>query len=121
MSDDIAAWLTAIWDEDEAAYRENPDDDYMPIDAQAALARIAADRQILELHMGAHMCGEIHTGTYSADWPEAAAWGKPGGEWRHVSSEGFEEDETCPTVRLLAFPHADRPGCQESWRPAQLP
>lgn len=87
----------------------------------AALARIAADRQILELHMGDHDCGEIHTGNYAADWPEAASWGVAGGEWRHVMSEHFEEDEACPTLRLLASAYADRPGYQEDWRPAQLP
>lgn len=148
MSDDIAAWLTAIWDEDEAAAEGNgtiawltfrdadgsmrytavasgePDDhwvidgdertDYAAVnvvhDWRAVLARIAVDRQILAIHTGSHECP-------SAD--DACGYWQPGTKW-HDGEEWVINPE-CPTVRLLALPHADRPGYQESWRPAPLP
>lgn len=138
QTDDIAAWLTQILKEDERAARAQkasadgwleppprfgPSHGYVgaPVRPkfEQIIARIEADRQILELHVGAHDCVEIRTGTHPADWPESAPWGKPGGEWRHAANEHFE-DESCPTVRLLALPHADRPGYQEAWRPARL-
>lgn len=142
--DDLAAWLTQIWDGLEAfarkaggdvwtldggIYRKHPthevvdwvyddaDEHIAANDPASVLARIAADRQILELHTGAHDCQEIRTGTYSDDWPEFIPWGTAGGQWRHPGAEYFEEGEPCPTVRLLALPHADRPGYQGAWRP----
>ena len=151
--DDLAAWLTQIWDEQEATARavavegrplEGGSGSWFESDRSigdktgyvvaygvewdaarkhivnhdpaSVLARIAADRQILELHTGEHSCQELQTGTYPDDWPESASWGKPGAQWRHASTEYFE-DEPCPTARLLAQPYADRPGCQDSWRP----
>lgn len=139
---DIAAWLTAIWDEQEAAAEGNgtiawltfreadgsmrytavasgePDDhwvidgdertDYasadVVLDWHAVLARIAADRQILLLHgvaWNAEVCTICHHYP-DGETPERAAW-------------------PCLTVRVLAVPYADRPGYQESWRPARLP
>jgi hypothetical protein len=114
--DGLAAWLTQIWDEDDARLTDptfcGP---VWPTTAEL-LARIAADRQILELHTGPHDCTELHTGTYADDWPEDASWGKAGTEWRHAVNEYFD-DEPCPTQRLLASPYVDRPGFQEAWRP----
>jgi len=129
QTDDIAAWLTQIWDAeaDEPAphhlgciYVADGDrGGLLPCDCgypAQMLARIAADRAILELHMGPHDCTVIRTGTYPDDWPEYIPWGKAGTEWRHPSNEYFE-DEACPTVRLKAAQYADRPGYNEQWRP----
>ena len=79
------------------------------------LARIAADRKILELHTAAHECPELRTGTYPADWPESASWGQPGGTWKHTAVERYEDGEYCPTLRLLASPYKGREGWQEAW------
>jgi len=137
---DLAAWLTAVWDEEErlardAASAEYPgpewilseDDvvgaahgDYVACgpyegdigeeigsfiaanDPASVLARIAADRKILELHRDSDgYCDECGSGV-----PESGP-GDPGSfnpvEW------------PCPTLRLLASPYADREGWQESW------
>ena len=133
--DDLAAWLTQIWDEREATAKAamgaggrylSPDsgnwetfqnggvcdstsgdtivhDEGSPTPEQAAfiaandpasvLARIAADRQILAMHTGHHECPSIEDNC------------------------GWVTDDRCSTVRLLALPHADRPGYQEAWRP----
>lgn len=137
---DLAAWLTRIWDEEERATQGAIDvsqgwwlviqaaaadpswakrygNAYQHLaqsDPRIALARIAADRKILELHTGAHECPELKTGTYPDDWPEDAPYGKAGFPWRHASNEYFE-DETCPTQRLLASPYKGREGWQEEW------
>lgn len=101
---DLAAWLTRIWDEDEQWARQigQPDgfhpDPYEP-EAPAhhakLLARIAADRKILALHSG--------SAVYCA--------------WTHDDRDTHQSYGPCDTVRLLAMPHADRPGYREEWRP----
>lgn len=103
----LSEWLTQIWNGDQAV-AEDADGDHYYLDDGAAtgrfleritptavLARIAADRQILALHVGSHECpGEL-------GW-----WGPDtnAGDW-------------CPTARLLAVPYAERPGYREEWRP----
>jgi uncharacterized protein DUF6221 len=139
MIEDLAAWLTQIWDEQEKAARQALDLSNAHIPTASAyvveyvwsrqllldgafqtawtmpgapppsevLARIAADRQILALHQ--------------PDRPRATEddyWGDrkcPGCGWQLDVADGSTLD--CPTVRLLALPHADRPGYQEAWRP----
>lgn len=141
QTDDITAWLTAIWDEDERAegrkFRSRkdvpqpdsimhgwPEDDLVtirrPLDdsdtvmshvayiAESCepnpdlftLARIAADRKILALHEPYEM----------PSWPATLCRNCAGG-----AGEG--PDWPCDTVRLLAEPHATRPGYDEAWRP----
>lgn len=56
------------------------------------------------------------TGTYPADWPESAPWGKAGDHWAHPSGEHFEAGQSCPTVRALAQPYAGREGWRQEWR-----
>lgn len=64
-------------------------------DPARALREIDSKRQLLTLHR-----------PYVAE-PGQACLGCAGGiEW-----------ETCPVVRLLALPYADRPGYQDEWRP----
>jgi hypothetical protein len=134
QTDDIDAWLSAIWDEGErialdaagwdrsghkrasghwvrtgissledderrsVIYSDNGQvsgavaDHAAQHDPASVLARIAADRQILALGN----CGACEIEMQPCD---------------------HRED----TLRLLALPYADRPGYQESWRPAQLP
>lgn len=97
---DLAAWLTAIWDEEERLAKRaaqeipghNPDHPYC-IDPSMVLARIAADRKILELHSVNHECTN-------------------GRETLYIE-RAF--DDLCPTVRLLASPYKGRDGWQEEW------
>jgi hypothetical protein len=91
---DLASWLTAIWDEDEAEARKEKyrDDAWWmdgPFDADFVLARIAADRKILA------ECQRILAvdGWEYSDAPELAAM----------------------TIRLLASPYKGREGWQEAW------
>lgn len=146
QTDDIAAWLTQILDEDEAVadglmtkYGCSParwgmgdkipgTDQHIIVsewtradgstaresigiaasrelvlrltfrDPASALARIAADRQILATYLAYRDAPERMTDVRADSW------------WRAL-------DEV---VRLLALPHADRPGYQEAWRPARL-
>jgi hypothetical protein len=127
--DDLAAWLTEIWDEAEKAARftieltehSYPADEFqihwgwsrlttnrtngsggasMALGAPSpteVLARIAADRQILELHAG------------QSSWPD---------DELHCRECGPDHSRyPCRTIRLLALPHADHPGYQEAWKP----
>lgn len=114
--DDLAAWLTQIWDEDEAQFPKacEAEAEYLRSDGMPdttadevrefwlkpetgtewpfRLARIAADRQILAMHTGHHECPSIEDNC------------------------GWVTDDRCATVRLLASAYADRPGYQEAWR-----
>lgn len=85
-------------------------------DPSRVLAEVEANRRILDLHVGAHDCPEMVTGTYPADWPPDAPYGKAGQPWAHPSVEHFEDGQPCSTVRLLAQPYAGRPGWREEWR-----
>ena len=129
MADDLAAWLTQIWDEQEKAARAafsnqaDPEEGWgedgravtphvgvIHEDVQRAhvvawhpgvvLARLAADRQILALHK--------HTAD-PVGWIDCGTCGEAGHEADKV--------KWCQHVRLLASPYADRPGYREEWRP----
>ena len=105
--DDLGAWLTQVWDEQEKAahyildgghwrgiHVDSATEVAVHIEAwnpASVLARIAADRQILALHTGVHEC---------------PFWDGHGERW---------EDLYCPTALLLATAHADRPGFQKAW------
>jgi hypothetical protein len=98
---DLAAWLTAIWDVDEAAGNAVG----LTPGVRMLLARIAADRQILALHVAQPSWG---------DCPQCT------GETSHDDDGveyGMGVPQPCPTIRLLASPYADRPGYQEAWKP----
>jgi hypothetical protein len=139
QTDDIAAWLTAIWDERQRACA----DAQTAIDTHSALAA-SGDlelRWMLQLRRG----GEFQGGwdmpgppTPAEDLARIAADREilalhyndgPG----HDSIKRIPAacamcgtpDEygiawPCKTVRLLALPYADRPGYQEAWRPERL-
>ena len=138
MTDDLVAWLTQIWDEQEKMVQAAIDDDggqdggfedefdrltkgreiagplaFEPSFAEAcarmivantpklALARIAADRQILALH--------------GVEWrqrPEHEI-GDSDDPWCPTC---LDEAWPCPTLCLLAQPYADRPGFRDEWR-----
>lgn len=93
---DLRAWLSAIWDEDEAALlphlsgaRRNGKNT-----TRRMLAQIAAARQILLVHdvaWNAEVCTVCHHLT---------------GRDLHVDNDPWP----CVTVRLLALPYANRPG-----------
>lgn len=101
--DDLAAWLTQIWEEDEARLSHMtfcggpwPTTDQL-------LARIAVDVLILRMHTGDHRCP--HATSTVLDW-------RP-----DLTIDGVRYGLDCPTARLLAVPYADRPGYREEWRP----
>ena len=109
--EDLAAWLTQIWDEEERlakaalGYETSDHDgpflrhtvDYLgpeladhiaAHDPASVLARIAADRKILALHSG------------EQDWP---------------CQVGNYVEEPCETRLLLASRYQDRPGFRPEW------
>lgn len=125
---DLAAWLLEQIAEDQAGAdtedRDYADTTLLPTydsdhqrrwNTDRVLAECDAKRRVIELHTGEHECREMHTGTYPADWPKGANYGAAGEQWRHPSTEYFDE-RPCETLRLLALPYADRPGFREEWR-----
>lgn len=106
--EDLAAWLTQIWDEQEAEVQKwqatlLAD---IPIPAallggivvpRTALARIAADREILDIHSPDPRDASVCT---TCGEPLEYCWPWP-----------------CDTVKALASPYADRPGYREEWKP----
>lgn len=127
---DLAAWLTRIWDEEERrltratnrgawvadglSVKHQPTGDTLarfvyPGDADhaehwqpgAVLARIAADRKILELHKPYQRIIGLGCETCLG----SAVKNKP------ASFPGWP----CPTLRLLASPYKGREGWQEAW------
>lgn len=130
QTDDIAAWLTAIWDERQRACAEAQ----TAIDAYSATAA-SGDlelRWMLQLRRG----GEFQAGwdmpgppTPAEDLARIAAdrdilalhdlapdhlTGKP--HWCRLD----QETQPCRTLRALASAYAARPGYQEAWRPERL-
>jgi len=108
--DDLAAWLTGIWDglEDKAFWLHDLGCDSNLTEPfpctcgvpAAVEAMIAANRQILLTH-GVAWTDDVCTICHSYPdgvTPERAQW-------------------PCRTLRLLALPHADRPGYREEWKP----
>lgn len=99
--EDLAAWLTQIWDEEERIAQDADGEAYWLDDGDATgrmlitfnasrlLARIAADRKILALHGG------------GVSYPEDCG----------ICNEALP----CETVRLLASPYVDRPGFRPEW------
>lgn len=129
MTVDLAAWLTAIWDEEQAtAEHASPgpwrlNDEHSEVlavddievctafalsnnqlrwtarhialqDPSAVLARIAADRKLLELHTGDN---DEPCQSYAGNWTY----------------------EPCDTAKALASRYADRPGCRAEWLPLE--
>lgn len=89
-TDDIAEWLTAIWDEDEARLSHPTFCGPVWPTTDQLLARIAADRQILT------ECSIVLEGKEPGHMRERVlAW---------------------TILRLLASVHRDRPGWREAWQ-----
>ena len=132
--EDLAAWLTAVWDEEERlakkaggdrwiidgsiVHESRPHEDvvdwvYDEADEHIAyhdpaqmLARIAADRKILALH---HKAGfTVFTMNGEAEQRE---------RYCEVCQRGDEEELVypCETLLLLASPYADREGFRSEW------
>ena len=110
---DLAAWLTGIWDEEErlaestvgdVAAMEIDNYGHLTVPAHWVLARIAADRKILELHgPNADLCFWTNTGpTTHSDY------GRDG--W-----DAEPHEFVCDTLKALASPYKGREGWQEAW------
>lgn len=118
---DLAAWLTAVWDEEARLAKRAADalttpeiDNYGHLTVPSAwmVARIAADRKILELH---HPDREADTWY----WLERECAGC-GRRWHGNTPPGtpptvIGPERGCPTIRLLASPYKGREGWQEEW------
>jgi hypothetical protein len=75
-------------------------------DPARVLRRVAADRRILDLHEGDHECSTIRRGVDYEGVP-----------YEEIDNCTWVLDGDCSTVRLMALPHAARPGYREEWRP----
>jgi hypothetical protein len=71
-------------------------------DPERVLRRVAADRRILDLHRSAQKRSTGSDGGFIEDCQ---------------TCDHFPAQYPCATIRLLALPHADRPGYREEWRP----
>ncbi len=116
--DDLSAWLTQVWDADEARLSAptfcGP---VWPTTVQM-LARIAADRQILADYRKVLRQQEENSDEF------ALLMRQPGEDYERlnqVKTFGWQVqgrvEALSAVVRLLASPHADRPGYQSEWRP----
>lgn len=116
--EDLAAWLTQIWDEEERIADEADGDDYYLDDGAATgrylerftpasvLARIAADRKILA------WCTErdrIYVGTLASD---------PSDPVNYVPGSLAHPTDSV-VLRLLAQAYRDRPGFRGEWAVGQ--
>lgn len=110
MTDDIAAWLTAIWDEDEKSVERAVGDSpsappitvdnygYLTVSRSVMLARISAERALLARYV------EL---VEWRDWLEPDASGGA-----HIAVEYMWE-----AVKIIASGYAARPEYDEAWRP----
>ena len=123
MTADLAAWLSQVWDEQEKIAKDGDwgirsgstlwvgaisSPGIAPgIVASPAytLARIAADRLILEEHRNEY--SDAHRMKVGGLRPTCARCGIPG---------EYNVSWPCQTVRLLAQPYADREGWRDEWR-----
>ena len=128
--DDLSAWLTQIWDEDEARVREALAPDYagdrpkfydvpgghrddwglwtFHVDPASVLARIAADRQILK------WCTEREQ-----IW--VGGLGDDPSDPKHYVPGALAHPTDSVALRLLASAYADRPGYRAEWAPESSP
>ena len=97
---DLAAWLTRIWDEEE---RHALSDLSQPEPPYLLVARIAADRKILELHRPERPPWSTMQAPGCRTCGTAQAW------------DDKAQQANCETLRLLASPYADREGFQDAW------
>jgi hypothetical protein len=74
--------------------------------ARQRLREVDAKRRILDLHEGDHECSTIRRGVDCEGVP-----------YEEIDNCTWVLDGDCSTVRLLALPHAYRPGYREDWRP----
>jgi hypothetical protein len=133
MTEDLAAWLLEQIAEDEAPARAflNACPDGDPVaeatvysdryddltematahldrwGAKRVLAECDAKRQLVELHKSEDVDGRLTDGEEITVLCCVVC----------RDENGMREEEPCPTLRLLALPHADRPGYREEWRP----
>ena len=129
MTDDLAQWLTQIWDEDEARVRAAiADDGGQDGGFEDDFARLTGHGPLGVLpRFGEAAARMIVWQTPRRDLDRLAADRQilalhhPNG--RNILGYPVCDACTplkptpCPTVRLLALPYADRPGYQEEWRP----
>ncbi|QBI56754.1 DUF6221 family protein [Streptomonospora litoralis] len=123
MMDEPTAWLREVWDADERSARAidsasviltigdtvrgsiPPEDSKFRslIDPTDLLARIDAERRILDVHRPVRVRS---TGDLGEDFIE-----------RCSMCDQFPAQYPCSTVRLIAWGYRHRPGYREEWRP----
>lgn len=123
--DDLAAFLRAQWDAEEADARwslENApnahqtDPSSMNFNPERVLREVEAKRRILDEHAIVHrQLGWLEDGEEDHAETPVCRRCVPKHSWYGRRADVPEGH--CLTVRLLALPHADHPDYQEKWRP----
>jgi hypothetical protein len=78
---------------------------HVAVGAELMLAECERDRRLVALHTGPHECPAMDSN---------CGWWTPG----EVGHDGDRETVApeCPTLRLMALPHAARPEFREEWK-----
>lgn len=130
--DDLAAWLTQIWDEQEKTLLQITHEGdrphwpgcqflgdvpgYCNCDlTEQMLARITADRQILSRLRALEVESHEQWLDYT-DWIDGAH-SRTHRERQHTEQEIAEIPGLIYALKCSALPYADRPGYQEAWKP----
>ncbi len=137
QSDDLADWLTQIWDEQEKLARAAQDDaPSLTWEAEKVYDGVYTiqlgpsehpDNDSYDVGWDVRMPREI--ARYIAANDPASVLARIAADRQilamHTGNHecpsvedncGWVTDDRCSTVRLLALPYADRPGYQESWK-----
>ena len=92
----------SFWSDEEAGGFKDARTRHVELhDPASVLARIAADRKILELHNATDWCGPTERSCEICH--EDYSWGPDHADW------------PCATLKALVSPYKDREGFQEAW------
>jgi len=130
-AEDLAAWLTRIWDEEERLAREVAD--RYPAPWVGAFKQVTSEGgSIEEVASTEASCISHHIERYdpasvlariAADRKILALHGSIDNIYGRLECTScgiageFPVRWPCPTLRLLASPYADSPGYREEWKP----
>ena len=102
LTDEVCPWRDEDWVE-----IGSPSIDHVQRhDPHRVLAECEAKRRIIETHR-----------PYDCTDPKGQRCFVCASTRAYPSGAAIHEAWPCPTLRLLALPHADRPGYREEWRP----